>query len=746
MYSSQYRTLALAFTRAGCAQARLGPLLSRVAKVFNVNIKRTMSRRTVGRVVTEAGIKVRLQLGHELARTKAICLSSDGTSHRNIKYEARHLTYAAPTYTVNPNEPQTAFRTRVVDIDHALDHTAQSQYEGWEIASRKIAETYQNSPLSRRDALDGLSYDANDMWRKMVAHNADHAKDVRASAGKCVDKKQLVAEMDLGREEIAAMTDEEAKDVLWKVVQEMCDDPAGLDPNSLPEDVRAEALQSLAKELGSVHFESLPEPQQHLLTRCVIAGCCEHKDHNCSAYGVKGMEGAWVPLGLTPPVLLANKDNAATISLGDGADSEAVERAINASARGGHKLVSICGNLFRHKDDKRGHQDLHRHFFTKVKFDVTGEQSTVKFPDTSNNRFGTHLTGAAELVAYHSAYLDFFHIIRDSKQTPGLNHSEQNAYNGLNDLATMTECCVMTLYKYAVSDPYVAAIRAPGVNHLDLGPLHERVVAHIEKLIAEPDLLLNPTASCEDATLDGRPFGDQFAVDSVHFMSSRLPHLEPILIAFLKGTIPAWKRFSAEFDHNGLIHSLTPSEKLLIFIPPTNDANESLLGGWRVHARTRSASTVAHFSASEAYHRNHTEAFADAKLDTEEDTLYIMRLARVEDASGAMRKFRDELLEFKQKAADESRAKQKAKADDAAARISELKAIPIVLDPPKLTKLTKAALRKQLDIRRELLKESVIAKMKLGDMKNKPEMLKEILASDERFACRTSETDTLTDT
>jgi hypothetical protein len=261
------------------------------------------------------------------------------------------------------------------------------------------------------------------------------------------------------------------------------------------------------------------------------------------------MEGAWVPLGLTPPVLLANKDNAATISLGDGADSEAVERAINASAHGGHKLVSICGNLFRHKDDKRGHQDLHRHFFARVKFDVTGEQSTVKFPDTSNNRFGTHLTGAAELVAYHSAYLDFFHIIRDSKQTPGLNHLEQNAYNGLNDLSIMTECCVMTLYKYAVSDPYVAAIRAPGVNHLDLGPLHERVVAHIEKLIAEPDLLLNPTASCEDATLDGRPFGVQFAVDSVHFMSSRLPHLEPILIAFLKGTIPAWKRFSAEFDH-----------------------------------------------------------------------------------------------------------------------------------------------------------------------------------------------------
>jgi hypothetical protein len=70
IYSSQYHSLALAFTRAGCAQARFGPLLSRVAKVFKIDIKRCMHRRTIGRDITEAGIKVRLQLGHEMARAK----------------------------------------------------------------------------------------------------------------------------------------------------------------------------------------------------------------------------------------------------------------------------------------------------------------------------------------------------------------------------------------------------------------------------------------------------------------------------------------------------------------------------------------------------------------------------------------------------------------------------------------------------------------------------------------------------
>jgi chromosome segregation ATPase len=69
-YTTQYCSLALAFTCAGCAQARIGGLLTRVGEVLGVRLKCSLSRRTVGRVITEAGIKVRLQLGHELARAK----------------------------------------------------------------------------------------------------------------------------------------------------------------------------------------------------------------------------------------------------------------------------------------------------------------------------------------------------------------------------------------------------------------------------------------------------------------------------------------------------------------------------------------------------------------------------------------------------------------------------------------------------------------------------------------------------
>jgi hypothetical protein len=53
---------------------------------------------------------------------------------------------------------------------------------------------------------------------------------------------------------------------------------------------------------------------------------------------------------------------------------------------------------------------------------------------------------------------------------------------------------------------------------------------------------------------------------------------------------------------------------------------------------------VTHFSSSEAYHRNNTEKFAEVKLNTEEDMLYIICFTCVEDASSTMQKLRDKLF------------------------------------------------------------------------------------------------------
>ena len=58
----------------------------------------------------------------------AFGVSSDGTTIKRVNYEARHLTLRVPNYKDPTAKP--VFRTRVLDLDHAHDHTAQTQLEG----------------------------------------------------------------------------------------------------------------------------------------------------------------------------------------------------------------------------------------------------------------------------------------------------------------------------------------------------------------------------------------------------------------------------------------------------------------------------------------------------------------------------------------------------------------------------------------------------------------------------------------
>ncbi|KAJ7484584.1 hypothetical protein FB451DRAFT_1169629 [Mycena latifolia] len=161
-----------------------------------------------------------------------------------------------------------------------------------------------------------------------------------------------------------------------------------------------------------------------------------------------------------------------------------------------------------------------------------------------------------------------------------------------------------------------------GLNHIDLGPYHGNVIAHVKKLADNLDLFLNPLSPPEEATLNGKQFSDQYAVDCAHMILVKCPYEDTklLLVGYLKPTIPTWERFSSEFVEG-------------------------------------------------VYHWNNTEAFVEANF-TKEDDLYVMRLARVEDANGAMHKFREELLALKQKVAAIACQKQADKVEAAAAEIN----------------------------------------------------------------------------
>ncbi|KAF8800505.1 hypothetical protein BYT27DRAFT_7117229, partial [Phlegmacium glaucopus] len=80
-----------------------------------------------------------------------------------------------------------------------------------------------------------------------------------------------------------------------------------------------------------------------------------------------------------------------------------------------------------------------------------------------------------------------------------------NLWNALHCTATKTEMAVLALYAQAITHPYMKVVCATGEkqeNMLNLGPFHQRVQNHMQRIIGDPKFLLGPNASYEMGSLD----------------------------------------------------------------------------------------------------------------------------------------------------------------------------------------------------------------------------------------------------
>lgn len=135
---------------------------------------------------------------------------------------------------------------------------------------------------------------------------------------------------DLGYEKLRAMLPDEMETLVRSTLDETPDH-------------HHVALKNAVCQLGEAAFDALPLDKQRRLRLFVIGGCCGHKDGNASEGEYKAMHDIWPTLDAPPPILLANKDNAATIALGKSSDSGAVLRATKSSESGGPKFLSPTG-------------------------------------------------------------------------------------------------------------------------------------------------------------------------------------------------------------------------------------------------------------------------------------------------------------------------------------------------------------------------------------------------------------------
>ncbi len=257
-------------------------------------------------------------------------------------------------------------------------------------------------------------------------------------------------------------------------------------------------------------------------------------------------------------------------------------------------MAQIAGSIFNHKDDKKGHHDLFRYWW----WEHIGTPFT--FPDTSNNRFQSYCDTAGALLFYSQQFMAFLENLQINKQNSRLNHMEQNLWNVLKCKYTTTELAILAIYAESISYPYMKAICVSSdknQNMLNLGPLHHCVYDYMQKIIANPDILLSSDVSYATATLDGEEWQNPAVIEKIHDISTSLPHLQDLLVVFFKGAAETWKCFTSEFAPGGLIDEATAEERELAWMPATNDENEGALGSFRHLMRNQPQLTLLNHNA-----------------------------------------------------------------------------------------------------------------------------------------------------
>ncbi|KAJ7719825.1 hypothetical protein B0H16DRAFT_1794260 [Mycena metata] len=605
IYTAHAQRLARIMADGGCARAKIGPMMERIAEVFGVHINRAMSRRTVGRAIEEGGVAARMQLIYELSKNKGVTISADNTSNRGQNIENRHLATRAPDYKSGSldTDPNLTPKVRFLGVEKTLDHSSAQSVQGWKNQIEEAVKFFNRSPLAQRLK---KQYTVREFMIIVKGMNGDHASIEKGTAKGVEALKREATIEELGEQALAGKAFMELLDYLGAWNAKKVADAAGGEEawNALSPaeqtDRDGKLMAEIVAVLGKEAYDALSPEDRRAMDLFVGSGCCMHKDQNSFKGGNSEMLLEWKKIGAVPPVLLANKANAA---------------------------------MLRNDKAKKGQGDKHVDFMSKK----LGKQHH-KFPDTNNTRFGSHGDAAAELITHLPLYLEM-----------------------LDDPATLTELVVMVLYRVLITHPYMRQVRGPGTvntNLLDLGPLHKAIQDHIKMLLEDPDLIFGSEVSHETATLDGQEWSDPAAMAAVFDLIPKLPHVKEITLAFSRGALVTFTRFS----------TCSATEKQLAWMPSTNDANEGGLGAYTVAVRGEPTLSLHQYNVQAMFRRNNTQDFMDATF-TAEDHAYVMREARRIDASGEEAKMRARIVDFRLRTA----AMQKEKALAKIRRAAELR-------------------------------------------------------------------------
>lgn len=709
-----------------------------VGDALGVPIEGSISKRSIGRCMTELLVAGKMQIAENVHLSDSECLwyickwrhtvltssrtaidlsvSGDGTGIRHVEHISRNI-------YLNHHEDHTRM---LIGVHSAPNHTSDGQLQGWNKLTADYFQTYNSSPRGKEAPAD-----PRELVVKSTGAMADHAEDQKRLARLWEEQKKVVDREVRGEKALATMAQEELLTVITEETLKAIEVAGGnhawaiLDAQALNAQSAA-IMHAAVMRVGEAEYQALSDEAKVEADLFVRGGCCMHKDLNA----VKGvntrLQAFWSRTGHTP-ILLMNRDNDTAST---STDPRTRQRAAEKSCGGAIKLVELAGAIFRHKDDKKGQQDSWRYFSeTRLGYPIT-------FPNTSSTRFGSYVEAAAELITHRDLYLEYLEIVRDKKDSRSFNHMEHNVYLGLQDLPTLTELCVLALYGQVISRPYMRQVRRGDTNHWDLGPLHDRVKTLLRMLIENPDLILYPDLSSTDGALDRRPCDRPEVFAAVQKLVPTLPWLRDALVEGFSGGLETWERFTTEFASG--THPLSAVARQKAWMKPTNDDNEGALGVRRVRKRACPSMSEHQHNARDMGKVNNTLDYMKNKL-TAADLAFTLSEGRRLDASKLEHARHEEIVQADEEQVAGKRQKDAEKANALTEKLRELLKLEPFLDPddPRLNdKLTVKQIDAHLDWHREFYDTGPKDEKKIpmkSALKLKDEKLKALVDAATRF-------------
>jgi hypothetical protein len=286
--------------------------------------------------------------------------SGDGTSNKHVNYDAHHINLKVASYSDDAtSEPK--HQQRLLGIVSTPDQSAEAQAEDLLTLVDDALQLFNRSPLAKRTKHFIRLVNAIAMCTGV---NTDHCSKEKKYADVVKAKVTEAKHQLLGEGEILDRNWEEMDVLFDKAWEEMVEELGGQETwEALSiEDKQLQhaiVVKRTMISLGQEKYAEMSEEEKRELDFFVWTGCGCHKNANSVSGGNAGMMSWWLENDITPPILLANRDNAAVLQNVDSLDNltPAELHALKSTTRGGVKAASIAGAIFNHKDDKKGQQD-----------------------------------------------------------------------------------------------------------------------------------------------------------------------------------------------------------------------------------------------------------------------------------------------------------------------------------------------------------------------------------------------------